>query len=133
MNRLSDLLYALARVCDRMTPAPSPSSAVPDMTAPVMASALTADGFCDQAAALCRAVRLHAREQGLRVVAAVCDGGGNAVALQRDDDAYIASVDVAANKAFTAVSLKMTTEQVGRLAQPARPCTAYSTPIRAGL
>ena len=25
----------------------------------VMASALTADGFCDQAAALCRAVRLH--------------------------------------------------------------------------
>ena len=121
MNRLSDLLYALARVCDRMMPAPSPSSAVPDMTAPVMASALTADGFCDQAAALCRAVRLHAREQGLRVVAAVCDGGGNAVALQRDDDAYIASVDVAANKAFTAVSLKMTTEQVGRLAQPGAP------------
>ena len=125
MNRLSDLLYALARVCDRMTPAPapaiSPSPAVSDMTAPVMASALTADGFCDQAAALCRAVRLHAREQGLRVVAAVCDAGGNAVALQRDDDAYIASVDVASNKAFTAVSLKMTTEQVGRLAQPGAP------------
>ena len=83
MNRLSDLLYALARVCDRMTPAPapaiSPAPVVSDMTAPVMASALTADGFCDQAAALCRAVRLHAREQGLRVVAAVCDAGGNAV------------------------------------------------------
>lgn len=119
MNRLSDLLYALARVCDRTTPAPSP--AVPDMTAPVRASALTADGFCDQAAALCRALRLRAREQGFRVVAAVCDAGGNAVALQRDDDAYIASVDVASNKAFTAVSLKMTTEQVGRLAQPGAP------------
>ena len=121
MNRLSDLLYALARVCDRTTPAPAPSPAVPDMTAPVMASALTADGFCDQAAALCRALRLRAREQGFRVVAAVCDAGGNAVALQRDDDAYIASVDVASNKAFTAVSLKMTTEQVGRLAQPGAP------------
>ena len=116
MNRLSDLLYALARVCDRTTPAPSPAPA-----APVMASALTADGFCDQAAALCRALRLRAREQGSRVVAAVCDAGGNAVALQRDDDAYIASVDVASNKAFTAVSLKMTTEQVGRLAQPGAP------------
>ncbi len=116
MNRLSDLLYALARVCDRTTPAPSPAPA-----APVMASALTADGFCDQAAALCRALRLRAREQGFRVVAAVCDAGGNAVALQRDDDAYIASVDVASNKAFTAVSLKMTTEQVGRLAQPGAP------------
>lgn len=55
------------------------------------------------------------------MVAAVCDAGGNAVALQRDDDAYIASVDVASNKAFTAVSLKMTTEQVGRLAQPGAP------------
>lgn len=123
MNRLSDLLYALARVCDRTTPAPSPAPApaVPDMTAPVMASSLTADGFCDQAAALCRALRLRAREQGFRVVAAVCDAGGNAVALQRDDDAYIASVDVASNKAFTAVSLKMTTEQVGRLAQPGAP------------
>ena len=116
MNRLSDLLYALARVCDRTTPAPSPAPA-----APVMASSLTADGFCDQAAALCRALRLRAREQGFRVVAAVCDAGGNAVALQRDDDAYIASVDVASNKAFTAVSLKMTTEQVGRLAQPGAP------------
>lgn len=118
MNRLSDLLYALARVCDRTTPAPSPS---PAPAAPVMASALTAEGFCDQAAALCRALRLRAREQGFRVVAAVCDAGGNAVALQRDDDAYIASVDVASNKAFTAVSLKMTTEQVGRLAQPGAP------------
>ena len=116
MNRLSDLLYALARVCDRTTHAPSPAPA-----APVMASSLTADGFCDQAAALCRALRLRAREQGFRVVAAVCDAGGNAVALQRDDDAYIASVDVASNKAFTAVSLKMTTEQVGRLAQPGAP------------
>ena len=116
MNRLSDLLYALARVCDRTTPAPSPAPA-----APVMASSLTADGFCDQAAALCRALRLRAREQGFRVVAAVCDAGGNAVALQRDDDAYIASVDVASNKAFTAVSLIMTTEQVGRLAQPGAP------------
>lgn len=116
MNRLSDLLYALARVCDRTTPAPSPAPA-----APVMASSLTADGFCDQAAALCRALRLRAREQGFRVVAAVCDAGGNAVALQRDDDAYIASVDVASNKAFTAVSLKMTTEQVGWLAQPGAP------------
>lgn len=116
MNRLSDLLYALARVCDRTTarPVPGPGRAG-------HASSLTADGFCDQAAALCRALRLRAREQGFRVVAAVCDAGGNAVALQRDDDAYIASVDVASNKAFTAVSLKMTTEQVGRLAQPGAP------------
>lgn len=126
MNRLSDMLYALARVCDRMVPsAPAAPPALSAVSTPSSGGpdslALAGDGFCDAANALCRAVRLKAREQGLRVVAAVCDAGGNAVALQRDDDAYIASVDVASGKAFTAVSLKMTTEEVGRLAQPGAP------------
>ncbi len=126
MNRLSDLLYALARFCDR-TAAAAPRAAVPHAAvtaggdkAPAHLE-LAGDGFCDMANALCRAVRLKAREEGLRAVVAVCDAGGNAVALQRDDDAYIASVDVATNKAFTAVSLKMTTEQLGALAQPGAP------------
>lgn len=127
MNRMSDLIYALARVCDRMASGSSAGTAVLKPSAlsgsgPGPAKLAPAgEGFCDMADALCRAVRLRAREEGLRVVAAVCDAGGNAVALQRDDDAYIASVDVASNKAFTAVSLKMTTEQVGRLAQPGAP------------
>ena len=127
MNRMSDLIYALARVCDRMASGSPAGAAVLKPSAlsgsgPGPARLASAgDGFCDMADALCRAVRLRAREEGLRVVAAVCDAGGNAVALQRDDDAYIASVDVASNKAFTAVSLKMTTEQVGRLAQPGAP------------
>lgn len=58
---------------------------------------------------------------GAAVVTAVCDAGGNPVVLLRDDDAYIASVDIAANKAFTSVSLKMTTAELGRLAQPGAP------------
>ncbi len=120
MNRLSDLLYALARFCDRTAPAAVSSAGTHSPASPTRLK-LAEDGFCDTACALCRAVRLHAREQGLRVVVAVCDAGGNAVALQRDDDAYIASVDVATNKAFTAVSLKMTTEQLGGLAQPGGP------------
>lgn len=119
MNRLSDLIYALARVCDRTPPEEASGG---EAAAPAPARLAPAgDGFCDMADALCRMVRLKAREEGLRVVAAVCDAGGQAVALQRDDDAYIASVDIAANKAFTAVSLKMTTEQVGKLAQPGAP------------
>lgn len=120
MNRLSDLLYALARFCDRAAPAAVPSAGTHSPASPTHLK-LAEDGFCDTACALCRTVRLHAREQGLRVVVAVCDAGGNAVALQRDDDAYIASVDVATNKAFTAVSLKMTTEQLCGLAQPGGP------------
>jgi len=38
--------------------------------------------------------------------------------MLRTDDAFIASVDIAMNKAFTSVSLKMSTDELGRLAQP---------------
>ena len=106
LNRLSDLLYALARLCDH-----APSGAP-------LGTAISADGFCDDALRLCQAVRQYAATQRVRVVTAVCDAGGNPVAMVRADDAFIASVDIAMNKAFTAVSLKMSTEELGRLAQP---------------
>ena len=44
--------------------------------------------------------------------------GTNLVAFKRDDTAFLVSIDVAVNKAYTAASLKMTTEQVGKLTQP---------------
>ncbi len=109
LNRLSDLLYALARLCDRRAPQTSsgPSS-----------TAMASNGFCDKALALCQAVRAHAAQQGVKVVTAVCDAGGNPVTMLRADDAFIASVDIAMNKAFTSVSLKMSTEELSHLAQP---------------
>ncbi len=110
LNRLSDLLYALARLCDRSTPTTAAT--------PVANSAMTVDGFCDKAIALCQAVRAYAVQQGVKVVTAVCDAGGNPVAMLRADDAFIASVDIAMNKAFTSVSLKMSTDELSRLAQP---------------
>jgi len=108
LNRLSDLLYALARLCDRS------SGSAPHATR----TATATDGFCRKAVALCEAVQQHAAAHGVRVVTAVCDAGGNPVAMLRADDAFIASVDIAMNKAFTSVSLKMTTEELGKLAQP---------------
>ena len=111
LNRLSDLLYVLAELCD--SSAPSGSSATP------ISGKL--DGFCDKAIALCAAVREFARSKGVKAVVAVCDAGGNAVCMQREDDAYIASIDIAVNKAFTSASLKMTTEEVGKLAAPGAP------------
>lgn len=109
LNRLSDLLYALARLCDR-TGGSRPAA---DRTAIAVG-----EGFCRKAVALCEAVQQHAAAHGVRVVTAVCDAGGNPVAMLRADDAFIASVDIAMNKAFTSVSLKMTTEELGKLAQP---------------
>ena len=110
-NRLSDLLYVLARLCDREST---------DKTALTSACSLpiTANDFCDKALRLCLAVRERAAQMGVRAVTAVCDAGGNTVAMLRADDAFIASVDIAINKAFTSVSLKMSTDELSRLAQP---------------
>lgn len=126
LNRLSDLLYALARFTDAREggEAPAAQGAVPAIPAPSVASVLSAEpmpagSFLDTALWLCRQTVAHARETlNLPVVAACCDGGGNAVALLRADGAYIASVDVAQNKAYTSVALQMPTEDLSTLCAP---------------
>ncbi|HIS29707.1 MAG TPA: heme-binding protein [Candidatus Avamphibacillus intestinigallinarum] len=49
---------------------------------------------------------------GVRMVISIADAGGNLIATHRMDDAWIASVDIATNKAWTAVALKMPTENL---------------------
>lgn len=71
-----------------------------------------------QAEILCDAVLARARTLGLRLVAAVCDDGGQLLAMRRDDDAFIASIDIAINKAYTSVALKMPTKALAELAAP---------------
>ena len=116
LNRVSDLMEALARLCDRTQNTPSATKQRGFAPTPV-----SGDGLCAAASALCAAVIERAREEGLRVVTAVCDAGANLVCLMRDDEAYIASIDVAMGKAYTSASLKMDTEEVGRLTQPGAP------------
>jgi len=112
LNRLSDLLYVLARFTDNTVSASKSGSLV---------SSGYVEGFCDKAEMLCRKVREYAKARGVKVVVAVSDAGANTVSLQREDDAYIASIDIALNKAFTSASLKMSTKEVGELAKPGAP------------
>jgi ATP:cob(I)alamin adenosyltransferase len=113
LNRVSDLVWSVARLADRTQAAGSRRAEA--------AYTVQEDGFRSEAVRLCTAVLSEARNRGIRVVAAVCDAGANLVALVRDDDAYIASVDIAMNKAYTSVSLKMETKQIGELTQPGAP------------
>lgn len=64
------------------------------------------------------AVEKKASEMGVKAVTAVADAGGNPIAVQCMDDAFIASYDIAVNKAFTVVSLKMPTKNLATLAAP---------------
>lgn len=63
-------------------------------------------------------VKLKADEMGVRAVVAVADAGANVITVDSMDGAYIASYDIAVNKTFTSVSLKMSTYELGKLSQP---------------
>lgn len=71
-----------------------------------------------QAKALCAKVQEKAKEMGVNAVVAISNSTANPILVECMDDAYIASYDVAVGKAFTVVSLKMSTSTLKPLAQP---------------
>ena len=72
---------------------------------------LTAERIADE-------VLREAERMGVRAVVCVSDGAGNPKVVKCMDDAYLASYDVAVNKAYTVVALKMSTIELKPLAQP---------------
>lgn len=63
-------------------------------------------------------VEEKASEMGINVVIAVSNEGARPVAIHCMDNAFIASYDVAVNKAYTAVALRMSTTTLKGLSQP---------------
>lgn len=57
-------------------------------------------------------------EVGVPMCVAVVDAGANLLGFHRMDGALLASVGIAQNKAYSAVSMKMPTDEIGELAQP---------------
>ncbi|MEE1315216.1 MAG: heme-binding protein [Faecalimonas sp.] len=70
------------------------------------------------AKSLIERVEQKAKEIGLVAVIAVSDQAGRVTAVHCMDGAYIASYDIAVNKTFTSASLKMSTAELAKLAQP---------------
>ena len=64
------------------------------------------------------AVIAEAERMGIKVVVCVSDAAGNPKLVKVMEDAYIASYDIAVNKAFTVVALKMPTVKLKTLAAP---------------
>lgn len=67
---------------------------------------------------LCAAVQSEASRMGVKAVVCVSDGAGHPRLTESMDGAYIASYDIAVNKAFTSVALKMPTKKLAALAAP---------------
>ena len=75
-----------------------------------------------EAQTLSSAVHAKAKEMGVKAVVAVSNRAAQPpILVECADDSYIASYDVAVQKAFTVVSLKMSTSELKPLAQPGGP------------
>lgn len=105
LNRLGDLMYAFARFAEKN------NAAEKAVEQPMQIQ--TDNGAALNLAAakkIAAALEEKASLMGKRIVVAVLDGGANLMLLHSMDDAYIASCQIAQDKAYTAVSLKMSTQ-----------------------
>lgn len=59
-----------------------------------------------------------ANEINVPMVISIVDNGGNLILVHRMEDSLLASIDISLNKAYTAVSLKMPTDNLKDLAKP---------------
>ena len=72
----------------------------------------------NEARVLSKKVREKAAAMGVNAVVAVSNKSGHPVLVECMDNSFIASYDIAVNKAFTVVSLKMSTYALKSLSQP---------------
>jgi uncharacterized protein GlcG (DUF336 family) len=68
-----------------------------------------------------------ARQMGQPMNIAVMDAGRNLVAFHRMDGAWVASTDIAIDKAFTSAGRGLTTRKIGEMAQPGQPLFGINT------
>ncbi|MEH7235796.1 GlcG/HbpS family heme-binding protein [Bacillus sp. JJ1562] len=69
----------------------------------------------------------EAKKIGVSMVISVVDEGGNLIAVHRMDDAWLASIDIAQNKAWTSVALKMPTSNLADATVPAAELYGLNT------
>jgi uncharacterized protein GlcG (DUF336 family) len=67
------------------------------------------------------AAEKKAEEIGVPMVITVLDAGGNMIAQHRMDDALLVSVEISMNKAYSALAVKISTDELGKLSQPGKP------------
>ena len=86
-------------------------------TAGVAQEATSGGALLDQAMVMVEAAEQKAVEISVPMVISVVDMGGNLVLLHRMEDSLLASLEIAPNKAYTSVALKMPSASVQELAQ----------------
>ncbi|HEY3338222.1 MAG TPA: cob(I)yrinic acid a,c-diamide adenosyltransferase [Propionicimonas sp.] len=132
LNRLSDTLYALARLTEHhhdmtmieqvvrtaVARALGAASSVPaGITIPGPATAQAYD--LASLKRMAEAAEAKAAELGVPIVFAGVDAGGNLMLLHRMADSLLGSIDIAVNKAFTSAAFKLPTSALKDASTPA--------------
>ena len=81
----------------------------------------------EEAQSILSAAEEKATEMGQPMNIAVMDAGRNLVAFHRMDGAWVASTDIAIDKAFTSAGRGLTTRKIGEMAQPGQPLFGINT------
>jgi uncharacterized protein GlcG (DUF336 family) len=81
----------------------------------------------EEAKRIVSAAEQKAQQMGQPMNIAVMDAGRNLVAFQRMDGAWVASIDIAIDKAFTSAGRGLTTREIGEMAQPGQPLFGINT------
>lgn len=133
LNRLSDAVYGLARYAEEAAQRDELCDRIVDAVKERLGDGAGEGGVrehpftLDTLRAMALRAQSHAEKIGVPCVFAAVDEGGNLVMLQRMPDSLLISIKVAQAKAYSALSCKMTTEELGRLSQPGQPLYAIDS------
>jgi corrinoid adenosyltransferase len=126
-NRLSDLLYVMARVDEQREIAQAVihefralGQAGADPAGPTEGGGAMELCLIDCDRMIEAGIR-RAKAIGVPMVLAVVDSGGQLMETRRMDDALVVSIALAPNKAYTAAAVRMPTQDLARLSQPEAP------------
>lgn len=81
----------------------------------------------EEAQQIISAAEHKAQEIGQPMNVAVMDAGRNLKAFHRMDGAWVASIDIAIDKAFTSAGRGLSTKEIGEMAQPGQPLFGIHT------
>lgn len=125
LNRLSDLLFVLARCVEQQDLIAAVTNGVVEELRGKKQEGT--EKILDKAKKVIAAAEQKALELGVPMVIAVVDDGGNLIAQHRMDDALLASISLALDKAYTAVALKTSTEQAALAVKPGQELYGLNT------
>lgn len=128
LNRLSDFLFVIARCVEQE----EIIVIVKNKVLATLQGEKSQDlkphkSILGKAKQMIAAAEQKAIEIGIPMVIAVVDAGGNLVAQHRMDDALLASISLALDKAYTAVALKTPTDEIASVVTPGQPLFGLNT------